>query len=143
MELNICIIKIVLTVYILLLHARNRRFNLFQWIFGVWMFSHTAPYGMYGILSRLGISSAYTSVLKVLWSLSDSTQKTIHTKANSHSFLLIYDNINRMTQAWDPDLGEKDTMHSGTAGTFVEVEDCEIAKAFDASILCKNHDEEK
>jgi len=34
-------------------------------------------------------------------------------------------------------------MQSGTAGTFVEVEDCEIDKAFDASILRKNQDEEK
>ena len=89
-KLTICIIKIMLTTYILLLHAHNRRFNLFQWIFGVWMFSHTVPYGMYGILSWLGILSTYTSVLNMLRSLSDSTQKTIHTKANSCPFLLIY-----------------------------------------------------
>jgi len=89
-KLTICIIKIMLTTYILLLDAHNRRFNLFQWIFGVWMFSHTVPYGMYGILSWLGILSTYTSVLNMLRSLSDSTQKTIHTKANSCPFLLIY-----------------------------------------------------
>ena len=56
---------------------------------------------------------------------------------------LIYDNINRMTCAWDPDLGDKDTVHSSTVATFMELKDCDVAKAFDANILYKNHNEEK
>jgi len=48
-----------------------------------------------------------------------------------------------MTQAWDPDLGQKDAVHSGRPATFVELEDCNISEAFDASILKKNHDEQK
>jgi len=56
---------------------------------------------------------------------------------------LIYDNINRMNRAWDPDLGQKDAVHSGTAATFVELEDCDIFEAFDARILKKNHNEQK
>ena len=137
------VIKVVLTAYILLLSARNWKFNLFQRIIGIWMFAHTAPYGMYSILSRLGVSSAYTSVLSLLRSLSKSARNTIREKASSCGFLLIYDKINRMTRAWDPDLGQKDAVHSGTAATFVELEDCNISEAFDASILKKNHDEQK
>ena len=42
-----------------------------------------------------------------------------------------------MSHAWDPNL------HSGTAATFIELEDCDLEKGFDASALWKTHEEEK
>jgi len=48
-----------------------------------------------------------------------------------------------MSCVWDPDLGQKDILHSGTVVTFVELEDCDLEKAFDASALWKNHEEER
>ena len=55
--------------------------------------------------------------------------------AQSRVFLLIYDNINRMQRAWDPELGQKDTVLSGTEATFVEIEDCNVKKALDPDAL--------
>ncbi|KAI0312119.1 hypothetical protein OF83DRAFT_1176932 [Amylostereum chailletii] len=121
----------VLAAALVLLNARNRRFNLFQRIVGVWMFSHTAPHGMYAVLGRLGLSVSYTSVLSFLQVLSQSAINAMREKATHRAFLLIYDNINRMSRSWNPELGKKDTIHNGTAATFVELEDCDIHKAFD------------
>ena len=55
--------------------------------------------------------------------------------AQSRVFLLIYDNINHMRHAWDPELGQKDTVLSGTAATFVEIKDCNVEKALDLDAL--------
>jgi len=93
---------------------------------------------MYSILSHLGISSAYATVLELLKSLSQSARETVRTKARTCGFLLVYDNINRMARAWDPDLGQKDTIQNGTAATFVELADCDLGKAFDAGTLWKS-----
>ncbi|KAI0309531.1 hypothetical protein OF83DRAFT_1071913 [Amylostereum chailletii] len=40
-----------------------------------------------------------------------------------------------MSRSWNPELGKKDTIHNGTAATFVELEDCDIHKAFDVEAL--------
>ncbi|THG93322.1 hypothetical protein EW026_g7883 [Hermanssonia centrifuga] len=40
-----------------------------------------------------------------------------------------------MLRVWDPELGQKDIMDSGTAATFIEVEDCNPEKAFDVAAL--------
>ncbi|KAI0312418.1 hypothetical protein OF83DRAFT_1176656 [Amylostereum chailletii] len=125
----------VLAACVVLLTARNRRFNLFQRIVGVWMFSHTAPHGMYAVLGRLGVSISYTSVLSFLHVLSCSAQDVMRKKALRRAFLLIYDNINHMSRVWNPEFGQKDTIHNGTAATFVELEDCDIEKAFDIEAL--------
>lgn len=45
--------------------------------------------------------------------------------------------------AWDPDIGQADRMHSGTAATYIELEDCDVDKAFDISVLQQAHDEER
>jgi hypothetical protein len=40
-----------------------------------------------------------------------------------------------MRRAWDPDLGERDTIDNGTAATYVQLADCDVEKAFDPSVL--------
>jgi hypothetical protein len=74
-------------------------------------------------------------VLKTLCALSTSAQSTIWEKAREGAFLLIYNNINCMQQAWDPDLGQHDAMNSGTAATFVELMNCNVGKAFNPKPL--------
>ncbi|KAI0314695.1 hypothetical protein OF83DRAFT_1044087, partial [Amylostereum chailletii] len=113
---------IVLTVCMMLMATRSVRFNLFQKVVSVWMFSHTAPHGMYAVLGRLGLSVSYTTTLRLLRSLSKSAQETNQAIASTCAFLLIYDNINRMVRLWDADYGIKDTIQNGTAATMVELE---------------------
>ena len=40
-----------------------------------------------------------------------------------------------MQWAWGPDLGQKDKINNGTAATYVELEDCNIEKAFNVQAL--------
>ncbi|KII90407.1 hypothetical protein PLICRDRAFT_157547 [Plicaturopsis crispa FD-325 SS-3] len=126
---------IIVFAFVLLMGARNMNFSAFRRIFGVMLFAYTAPHGLYTVLSRLGVSVSYTTVLKLLRRLSESAKENVRKKAKSRAFLLIYDNINRMSRAWDPDVGQKDIIHNGTAATYVELEDCDVEKAFDPNTL--------
>lgn len=127
----------------MLMSVRNLQFVMFQKIVGIWLFAHTAQHSIYAVLGCLGFMVSYTSVLKLLKALSKSALTTIREKAKLRAFLLIYDNINRMARAWDPDLGKQDKMNNGTAATFIELEDCDIQKALDPEPLQKARQEER
>jgi len=127
--------QIVSIACMMLLAARNQHFVAFQQIMGLFLFANTCAFAIYGVLNRAGISTSYSTVGKLLRRLTRSTQHTVQDIARSRAFLLIYDNINRMRRAWDPDLGQKDAVLSGTAATFVEIEDCDVEKALDPQIL--------
>ncbi|KAF5386775.1 hypothetical protein D9615_001662 [Tricholomella constricta] len=134
---------IVLVAYLMLMNARNLQFTAFQKIVGVWLFAHTSPHGVYSILNRIGLSTAYSTVLELLKALSTSALTIIREEAQHRAFLLIYDNINRMARAWTPDLGQRDTILNGTAATFVLLEDCDVELAFDVDKLRKAQEEER
>src|ERR1700677_1728268 len=126
-----------------LMNARNLQFILFQKIVGVWLFAHTARHGIYAVLSRLGLSVSYTSALKLLRALSQSAKQVVQAKALSRAFLLIYDNINRMARAWDPNLGRKDKMNNSTAATYIELEDCNVQEALNPEPLYQARQDER
>jgi hypothetical protein len=119
----------------MLFAARNIQFVAFQQIIGLFLFANACSYAVYPILNRAGISTSYTTVGKLLRRLTRSTQEEAHAIAKTRAFLLIYDNINRMRRAWDPELGQKDTVLNGTAATLVEIEDCDVEKALDPQAL--------
>lgn len=121
----------------MLMNVRNLHANLFQYIIGVWLFSNAVAVETYVIFNRLGISIAYTSVLDFLHTLSSKTREDLQKSAVGRLWLLIYDDINHMFRPGNPDIGDKDTMHCGTAGTKVEIEDCEAEKALDPEPLHK------
>lgn len=124
----------------MLMYARNLHFLVFRKITGLWLFANSASDSIFSVLSRVGFSSSYTSILAFLQDLSKSAQNDIRVKAITRAFLLIYDNINRMLCAWDPDLGQRDTVHSGTAATYVQLDDCDVEKAFDPQKLKEAQD---
>ncbi|KAJ7119268.1 hypothetical protein C8R43DRAFT_1137151 [Mycena crocata] len=126
---------IILITFFMLMYARNLHFSLLRKIAGIWLFANNASASIFSVLSRIGLSSSYTTVLKTLRTLSTSAQSIIREKAQQRAFLLIYDNINRMSRAWDPDLGQRDTMNNGTAATFIELMNCDVGKAFDPQAL--------
>lgn len=101
----------VLVAFMVLMSARNTNFTMLQKIIGVFLFSHTTANGVYAVLSRMGISVAYTTVLKLLRSLSKSSQDKTSEIARTRIFLLIYDNINRMRRASaNQEISHRDTI---------------------------------
>lgn len=124
----------------MLMYARNLHFSVFRKITGLWLFANSASDSIFSVLSRVGFSSSYTSILAFLQDLSKSAQNDVRVKAITRVFLLIYDNINRMLRAWDPDLGQRDTVHSGTAATYVQLDDCDVEKAFNPQKLKEAQD---
>ncbi|KAI0054820.1 hypothetical protein BV25DRAFT_1816482 [Artomyces pyxidatus] len=125
--------------------ACNLHFTAFQKVVGVWLFAHTASDGIYAILSRLGLSVSYTTVLKLLRALSNSAVGIVREIADLRAFLLIYDNINRMSRAWDADLGQRNIIHNGTAATFIELDlgGRDVKIVFDPAPLRKAQEDER
>ncbi|KAJ7494342.1 hypothetical protein B0H11DRAFT_1717440 [Mycena galericulata] len=127
--------QIIVITFLMLMYARNLHFSLLRKIAGIWLFASNASSSIFTVLSRIGLSSSYTTVLKTLRALSASARLVIREKARQRAFLLIYDNINRMHRAWDPDLGQRDAMDSGTTSMLVELMNCDVGKAFDPQAL--------
>ncbi|KAK6987697.1 hypothetical protein R3P38DRAFT_2805605 [Favolaschia claudopus] len=128
-------VVIIIITFLMLVYARNLHVSVFRKIAGIWLFSNNASASIFSVLSRIGLSSSYTTILKTLRTLSASAQTIVREKALLRAFLLIYDNINRMHRKWDPDLGQYDMMDSGTAATLVELVNCDVKKAFDPQPL--------
>ncbi|KAF7983685.1 hypothetical protein HWV62_19613 [Athelia sp. TMB] len=126
---------IIAVVMMMIFAARNIQVVLFQQIIGLFLFGNSCSFAIYALMSRLGMSTSYTTVGKLLRRLTHVSQATIQEIVVIRGFLVIYDNINRMRRSWDPDLGQKDTVLSGTAATLVELEDCDVKKALDPMIL--------
>jgi hypothetical protein len=119
----------------MLFAAHNIQFVVFQQIIGLFLFTNACSYAVYPMLNCSRSSTSYTTVGKLLCRLTQATQEEAHAIAKTRAFLLIYDNINHMQQAWDPELGQKDTVLNGTTATLVEIEDCDVEKALDPQAL--------
>ncbi|KAI0070450.1 hypothetical protein K474DRAFT_1608657, partial [Panus rudis PR-1116 ss-1] len=128
-------IFMILVAILMLMNARNLQFTLFQKIIGLWLFANSASPEIFAVLCRIGLSIAYTTTIHFLRQLTNSTRIKLHSIAKARKFALIYDNFNRMKRIWDPELGQKNVMDSGTAATLVVLEDCNPEKAFDLQAL--------
>ncbi|KAJ7622594.1 hypothetical protein DFH06DRAFT_1105137 [Mycena polygramma] len=126
---------IIVITFLMLMYARNLHFAVFRKVAGIWLFANNASASIFSVLSRIGLSSSYSTVLKMLRTLSASAQLIVRAKARLRAFLLIYDNINRMQRAWDPDLGQHDAIDNGTAATLVELVGRDFERAFDPKPL--------
>ncbi|EIM79139.1 uncharacterized protein STEHIDRAFT_163962 [Stereum hirsutum FP-91666 SS1] len=73
--------RIILTVFMMLMNVRNLHANLFQYIIGIWLFSHTTAVEVYVILNRLGFSVSYSSVLDFLRILSSKARESLQRSA--------------------------------------------------------------
>ncbi|GJE89205.1 hypothetical protein PsYK624_053000 [Phanerochaete sordida] len=126
---------IVLTALLMLLNAKNQRFTGFQKLVGTWLFGNSASHEVYAVLGRMGLCVAYTTTLDLLRDLSAATKLSLRRFALDRRFMLVYDNINRMLRVWDPELGQKDRMDSGTAAMLVLLQDCDVNKSLDVQRL--------
>ncbi|KAF8175501.1 hypothetical protein K438DRAFT_1979722 [Mycena galopus ATCC 62051] len=85
---------IIVITFLMLMYARNLHFSVFRKIAGIWLFANNASASIFSVLSQIGLSASYTTVLKTLHALSLSAQSLIREKVRLRAFVLIYDNIN-------------------------------------------------
>jgi hypothetical protein len=119
--------QFALFAVLILLYARSRRLNSFQKMFGIWLFANSASFGMYRILCRMGISVAYTTVLRYLRLLAKGTERNIQHITSTSNFVIIYDNINRTRVMYSDKAPQCSVLLSGTASTLYTVEDGDLA----------------
>ncbi|KAJ7229159.1 hypothetical protein GGX14DRAFT_555201 [Mycena pura] len=74
------LVIIIITLF-MLMYARNLHFSVFRKIVGIWLFSNNASASVFSVLSRIGLSSSYTTILKTLRALSQSAQSIVRQKA--------------------------------------------------------------
>ncbi|KAG6904870.1 hypothetical protein DXG01_006553 [Tephrocybe rancida] len=117
------------TVSILaLLFLRYHYAVVFPTFLGVFLFTCNANRDIFAVMSRLGLSIAYSSVLASLHTLSADSDRCLRTlgaliELRGPRFLILFDNVNKMQRAWEPTISHGDEVKSGTAGTAIELED--------------------
>ena len=111
-----------------LLYMRNKSASLLPQITSVILFSCNANRFIYRLLSRLGISVAYSTVNTKLHELGDSIRQSLKSlgdriRKGEVSVVWIYDNIQRNYVAWNQSVANKNRMRTGTASTVLIMED--------------------
>ncbi|KAJ7116291.1 hypothetical protein C8R46DRAFT_1264083 [Mycena filopes] len=113
---------------LVLLYFRYRFALVFPMFIGLFAFTCNANRELVSLLCRLGLSVSYNTTLAALHVL--AADSDIHlkllgafTEELGPAFLILFDNVNKMRRAWQPTLGHKDEMQSGTASTVIELED--------------------
>ncbi|KZP17823.1 hypothetical protein FIBSPDRAFT_607778 [Athelia psychrophila] len=76
-----------LAVFLVLRNARNLQFTAFQKIVGVWLFAHTALYGIYTVLGRTGHAVSYTLFLSLLSDPSPARREGCRAHEGPHACL--------------------------------------------------------
>ncbi|KAF8302082.1 hypothetical protein DL93DRAFT_500602 [Clavulina sp. PMI_390] len=109
---------------LMLLYHRNIRCNIMQSIIGTTLFSTNAHRTVHAILSRLGLSVAYSTTTSSLHNLGFSaSQKLLSIGRLMMNGVLsahvVYDNINQYRRDWHSSLGSKNHLESGTAATCI------------------------
>lgn len=112
----------------ILLYLRNKSIALLPQVTSVILFSCNANRFVYRLLSRLGISVAYSTVNNKLHELGDSVRRSIKSLGNrvrekKVNVIWIYDNIQRNYVAWNQSVANKNRMRTGTASTVLVMED--------------------
>jgi len=120
-------LQIAMTAGLILFSACNQQNNLFQTLIGLILFSTSADRVVYGILARLGISTAYSTTVQRLHTMADTSREflkylglsTFDMAGHATHYILIYDNINKQQKAWHQRLSCQDHIQSGTSATIV------------------------
>ena len=108
------------------------------------LFSCNTNRFIYHLLSRLGISVAYSTINNKLHELGDSVRKSLKSLGNrirkrEISVVWIYDNIQRNYVAWNQSVVNRNRMHTGTASTILVMEDVPEGAMDPAELANKLH----
>ncbi|KAJ7714713.1 hypothetical protein B0H14DRAFT_3522924 [Mycena olivaceomarginata] len=113
---------------LVLVYFRYRFALVFPMLIGLFAFTCNANRELVSLLCRLGLAVSYQTTLATLHVLaadSDAQLKLLGAFPidTGPMFLLLFDNVNKMQRAWQPTLGHKDGLKSGTGSTAIELED--------------------
>ncbi|KAH6913289.1 hypothetical protein BKA70DRAFT_1525370 [Coprinopsis sp. MPI-PUGE-AT-0042] len=111
-----------------LLFFRYKYAIIFPAFFGLFLFSCNVNRDVISALGKLGVTISYTTILSVLQKLAVDTGQHLQHLASALSnhqptFLLLFDNINKMRRAWQHTVHHQDELQNGTAATFIRLED--------------------
>lgn len=123
-----------------LLYLRYRYALLFPTLIGLFLFTCNANCDIYAILSRIGMTIAYSSVLIALKSLAVDRDMRLRAwgamvQIGAPTFLLLFNNVNKMKCAWQARIGHEDEVKSGTAATLIKLEDIPDSAMLAAPVL--------
>ncbi|KAK0438618.1 hypothetical protein EV421DRAFT_954803 [Armillaria borealis] len=110
-----------------LLHLRYTYAIIFPTIVGIFLFMCNANRDIISMLSRMGMSIAYSTILSSLHVLASDADTQLRAFGASLDTTApafqIFDNVNKMRRTWQQSLGHRDELKSGTAATLVKLED--------------------
>ncbi|PCH41839.1 hypothetical protein WOLCODRAFT_21595 [Wolfiporia cocos MD-104 SS10] len=114
------------TALLTLLSFRYRFCTSFQTLVSVILFMNKASRCTYQLLGRIGMSLSYSSTLRRLEDLGEDSGKLIaawgaDTLANAPGYQITFDNLNKLSRAWQATLGRQDIMQCGTAAILEDV----------------------
>ncbi|KAF8310443.1 uncharacterized protein EI90DRAFT_2956624 [Cantharellus anzutake] len=119
----------------ILLYFHHLYANAFQSVIGILLFATNTQRNVHTILSRLGLSTAYSTTLRHLHALGDAASNKLKDigrqfVARKATFHIVYDNLNQYHKNWRPSLGKGTSLESGTAATLIIQQGVDAA-AFD------------
>jgi hypothetical protein len=111
-----------------LLFFRYKYAIVFPAFVGLFLFSCNVNRDVISVLGKLGLTISYQATLEMLQALAaDSSSRLIALAAvvstSQPTFLLLFDNINKMRRAWQHTVHHRDDLQNGTAATFIRLED--------------------
>lgn len=100
---------------------------MFPILIGLFAFTCNANRELISVLCRLGLSVSYSMILAQLHILGVDSAAQLHLlgafdEATGPTFLILFDNVNKMKRAWRATLGHKDEVKNGTASTAIKLE---------------------
>ncbi|KAG8780720.1 hypothetical protein FRC12_022648 [Ceratobasidium sp. 428] len=126
---------LIATIF-MLVSFRHPRVNFFQAVMAVFLFACNAQKSVYHTLSRLGISTAYSTLQGHLNRLGKSAteracalargtyESSLDPAADPYQhFFLVFDNVNKHYEARNQTVASKNRMKNGTAATAIVSED--------------------
>ncbi|KAH7867816.1 uncharacterized protein C8R40DRAFT_1063573 [Lentinula edodes] len=130
------------TVILTLLYLRYRYAAVFPTIMGIFLFSTNTNREVINVVSRLGLSTAYSTILATLHILAADSASVLRNfgaalEYGPPNFLLLFDNVNKNRRAWKQSLLNQDIMSCGTAATLIVLENV-LPGALDMAQILRN-----
>ncbi|KDR64811.1 hypothetical protein GALMADRAFT_1353873, partial [Galerina marginata CBS 339.88] len=127
--------QVALNALMSLTFGRSSHANYYQICRSIWLFAIKAPYTLFRVESRLGLSVAISSVYDALREMSRTKRQELKQAVeDGKHHISVSDNIQTYSKERDRRIGRENKMITGLAATAIEMEDYDPA-AFDLDKL--------
>ena len=111
----------------ILIHFRHKLSILFPTIIGMLLFILRVNHNVFRIMCCIGISISKSMVLFRLHELVNDSQFELdawvrESPTKALKAQVVFDNLNKMSRAWDPTVGHQDIVHCGTSAILIKLE---------------------